>query len=461
MDVSVPSSYAQAASLPLCYRHHPKITAACAPTLTTSSRLVTTTTYVGRYPPLYYLIVGLPTRYVDSGAGIYLMRVLSSLASALLLGLAFAAAMEWSRSRLLLGGIALAATPMVVFLGSVVNPSGLEISASIAVWTSGLVLVMDHASKPPTRLVVAFAVSSCVLELIRGLSPFWLALIVVALVALEPRGCWQLIGRRVVRIAAALTVVVGLLAAAYVDLAGALTITPSGIPISPHATAFTVANMYQAHLSIYVTQVVGDFGWLDTPAPFLVVFVIGVVIAGLIALAVMTSRRRHAAVLIGVIVASIFVPMAIDIKNALQIHNDVWQSRYALPLYVGVPLMAATIAGRSKSLKALHVRRLIISTAWVVAVCQFVCFFIALHRYTVGVNGGLNPFAHVAGSWTPPIPEVVLLGLAALFIALYGWWIVRLDRLRPKDPTEMGSGTGSDPVTAAQIPVAVAPVGPE
>jgi hypothetical protein len=121
MTVRVPASYSEDPILASCYRHRPKTTAKCAPSPTTSDRLVVTTTYVGRYPPLYYVIVGLPTRYLHSGGGIYFMRVLSSLASALLLGLALAVSATWSRSRFVTAGIALAATPMVVFLGGVIK----------------------------------------------------------------------------------------------------------------------------------------------------------------------------------------------------------------------------------------------------------------------------------------------------------------------------------------------------
>ncbi len=149
MAVVVPATFARDGNLATCYRHHPKRNASCAPPMSTSTRLERTTTYVGRYPPLYYLIVGLPTRFLQAGSAVRFMRVLSSLASALLLGLALAVAWRWSRARLLPLAVVLAATPMVIFLGGVVNPSGLEISASIASWTTGLVLIEGRAGSPP------------------------------------------------------------------------------------------------------------------------------------------------------------------------------------------------------------------------------------------------------------------------------------------------------------------------
>jgi hypothetical protein len=207
----------------------------------------------------------------------------------------------------------------------------------------------------------------------------------------------------------------------------------------------TVVNLYETHSSFYVTQVVGVFGWLDTSSPILVVLLVGLVMAGLIWLALATSKKSHAVVLIALLAVAIVLPVVIDVKNSLQLHNDVWQSRYALPLYVGVPLVSASMAGRRKTIRAPYVHRMVIAVAVVVAGCQFVCFFIALHRYTVGIRGGENPFAHVAGSWAPPLPGLVLLALAALWCAAYGWWIVRLARLGAVDQLQTTADTTSDP----------------
>ena len=243
-----------------------------------------------------------------------------------------------------------------------------------------------------------------------------------------------------------------MVATAYIVLAQASDITPSGIPLPAHSTILSVADLFGSHSTGYVTQIIGDFGWLDTPAPFLAVLLIGASIAGLLWLSFATSLRRHAAVLVGLLVIALIVPMVIDIKNALQIHNDVWQSRYAMPLYLGVPLVAAAVSGRSKKLQPSHLRVMIVGAACVVALCQFLCFFVALHRYTMGVRGGLNPLAHGRDVWAPPIPAVVLLVLALLTTGLYGWWIVRLDRSHSPLPSE--------PDVAAASPAPSAPTAP-
>ncbi|HTX63303.1 MAG TPA: DUF2142 domain-containing protein, partial [Acidimicrobiales bacterium] len=59
--VTVPKVFASGDTYPNCFHFHPEVPASCAPRLTTSRRIEHTTTYVGRYPPLYYLVVGLPS----------------------------------------------------------------------------------------------------------------------------------------------------------------------------------------------------------------------------------------------------------------------------------------------------------------------------------------------------------------------------------------------------------------
>ena len=234
------------------------------------------------------------------------------------------------------------------------------------------------------------------------------------------------------KIGAAVVITGGVLATLYILLAQATAITASGIPLSPHATAATVANLYVGRAPFYASQIIGVFGWLDTPAPLLVLLAIGAGIAGVAWLAFTTALRRHSAVLAGVLIASVFVPMAIDIRNALQIHNDVWQSRYAMPLYVGVPLVAAAIAGRSNAIKPTVARRWIVTVAIAVAGSQFVCFFMTLRRYVVGVNGGFNIFQHAHGGWSPPLPAAMCIVAAAVIAALYGWMITSFDQTRPE-----------------------------
>ena len=73
---------------------------------------------------------------------------------------------------------------MTLFLASVVNPSGLEISAGLCLWCSGLVIAFERIDDPPLGLLVVMTTAASVLILTRPISPLWVALTVVILVLL-------------------------------------------------------------------------------------------------------------------------------------------------------------------------------------------------------------------------------------------------------------------------------------
>lgn len=433
--VTVPKSFANDAHLASCYAGRPTVPAGCAPHLANKAYLVTITTYVGRYPPLYYLLVGVPTLLWHTNVAVYAMRWLGALWSALLLGLALAVAAVLSRSKLLVAGVAVAVTPLVMFLASVVNPSGLEIAAAVATWTTGLVLVLEFRRHPPPGLVVACAASASVLVLCRGLSPLWLAAIAATLVALVPGAIASLWQSRPVKVAAAVAAACGVVAVAFIFGAHTLSVLPVGKPLPPHTSRVGTIAAALGRTGAVADQAVGVFGWLDTPSPLAVLAGWWIAVAVVVVAALIGSRRRHVAVLVGLMVLCLVLPTAII---ASQAHKDglVWQARDGMPLYVGIPLVAAAVLRRSRradpepppdsALPAVARRRLLMLVVSGVALAQLVDFAWALRRYTVGLGTTLDPLATVRGGWSPPVPAALLLLGAAAGCAVYGWWLHQL-----------------------------------
>ena len=124
-----------------------------------------------------------------------------------------------------------------------------------------------------------------------------------------------------------------------------------------------------------------------------------------------SARARLSLAVVGLL--SLVAPIAAIVLSARGI-GLVGQGRYFIPLWAGVAVVAAL------SFRA--------PTAWVrrgwwlatllvaaIAVSDAVSFFGGLRRYTVGVHGPLNPLAHVAGGWNPPLPAWSL--DAAFFVA--------------------------------------------
>lgn len=434
--VTVPEAFSDT-NVAACFAGKEEVPAGCQGTISSSGLSVRAMTYVGLYPPLYYAIAGLPTLVWSSGSAIYLIRALSALVAALLYGLALAMMARWSRAPLLVSALGLALTPLVVFLGGVVNPSTLEIAAAAATWTAGLLLVLDHADQPPPGLLAAFAACACVLVLVRGLSLLWMALIVVTLLAVQPKAFWRLIRQPMVQVAGAVVALVALVAAAYVVVAGALSITSSGQPLPAHTSTVSALVLFAKDNPTYARQAVGIFGWLDTPSPLLVFLLAGLAFLVFFLVALATARPRQSLVLLALVAVSFLVPAAVVVPHAVRTLSIDWQARDGLPLYVGLPLLAGAIAGRRLPLRPAALRGLTIAFVSVIVVNQVVDYFWALRRYTVGTFGGLDIFRHVQGGWTPPVPVAVLLGGFVVVALAYGWWLIHLGM-----GIEPGSGSG-------------------
>ncbi len=428
--VTVPKSFA---ALPqsTCYGF-PIFPASTCHGLRGSGRLVKATTYVGRYPPLYYLLVGWPSLAWHTNIAVYLMRLTSALMSSLLLGMALALAAIWSRRRTLVLAVIVIATPMVFIFGSFVNPSGLEMAAATCVWTGGLVLVLERPVRPPPSLVAATSVAAAVMVLTRGLSPFWLGVIGAFLALLAPRSMLTLARNRSVRLGAGLVATASAVAVVYVLWAHSLSVLPIGATFPSRVGTVNLVELTVGHTAIWLAQFVGTLG--SANPPFAVVAAWLVAAATIVLTGMLTSARRHALVLLGVAAASLVVPTAIVVSQARH-DGIVWQARDGYPLYAGLVLLAGAIAGqldrrqpRDTSFLPVGVNhRLTVFVAVVIPAIQFGSLFWAIRRYVVGLGAYVNPLAN-AGGWSPPIPVGVVLVAATLLCAAYGWWITRLNR---------------------------------
>jgi hypothetical protein len=433
--VKVPESFADFA-IPSCYRLSPKMPAGCAAVFGGSGRETTTITYDGRYPPLYYAIVGLPSLAWHTDMAVYLMRLLSGLLCALFLGLALALATVWSASRLLVLAVAVTVTPMVIIFGSVVNPTGLECATAVCLWTGGLILMLDHANDPPPSLIAATASAASVMVLTRGLSPLWLAIIAICLTAAAPRSLPVLLQRQSVRIAIGVVTFASVVAVTYIFWAHSLYETFTGPGVPPGTSDLGVVELALGRTGVLVQQFVGSIGWVETSPPLAVLGLWILAASAIVGLGLLVSQRHHAAL----IVASVVLPTVLMVAQSRTIGFGVWQARDGFPLYAGILLVAGGVAGRNcvptlagssgVQQNGWAIRRLALMVAITVALAQIGLFFWALRRYTVGLGSVVNPLARVADGWSPPIPSIALVIAATIVIIVYGWWITCLRRLQ-------------------------------
>lgn len=427
-DFRVPETFAQGYAQIGCYVGKPSVPASCGPRLHTSGRTVTAASYVGRYPPFYFLVVGLPTLFGSGVWTLYAMRIASAAFCALYLGLAVAVAATWGRSALFALGVGLAATPMALFLAGVVEASGLEVATGIALWSCGVALVLHPEPRPPRTLVALTAFSACSLALVRGLSPFWVALTLVVLAGLAGRErLVALLRQRDVLVGLGVTALVGAFASAWILATGTLDIVPAADVATTRS--LSVAGKVALMLGTIPSQVhemIGLFGWFANFAPGVTVLLWLVAVGILALVASALAGRRGAGALLFATACVVAVPVVIRVATA-QRDGLAWQGRYSLPFAVGVPILAAALVANRAWTK-----RLLVPIGVLLVAAQVPAYALALARRTIGATSplatDLDPFAHVARAWHPPLAPAALDIANAVLICLWAALLVGIGR---------------------------------
>lgn len=426
VDVTVPASVNFTKTYPQCFQFRATIAANCAPAWDTSSAPVVTNTYVGHYPPLYYALVGVGSWFSSQVAGLYLMRLASSLICAAMIALTAYVIARWSRRRAIAAGVAVALTPIVWFLAGSVNPSGFEIVTAICLWTALTVFATDHADRPPPGLVAVIGGAGATLVLVRGLSPLFVIVIAaVVAVVVGPRRLWALRERRDVQVAVGAVVAAGVLAAAWIFTQHTLAIAPDGAKVAPGTSETEIMRMVAHHVRDWIREAVGVLGWLDTPMPRwfydLWYWMIGLLFVG----GLVFAARRAKVALVAIALLSVAIPFVLVVH---QVHSlgIVWQGRDLMPLAVGVPILGAGLWPRSLTPRSLQ-RLIVAGVVALVGLLTMGAFYLNLRRYAVGHAGSRLFFLH-SGGWSPPTGDlatlvvfaVVTVALAALTI----WWVL-------------------------------------
>ena len=408
VDVTVPASINFTKAYPRCFQFRSAVSAACAPEFTKSTTPVVTDTYVGHYPPLYYILVGTGSWFSVHDPGLYLMRLASSLICAVMLALTAYVIARWAKRRALAAGVAVAMTPIVWFLAASVNPSGFEIVTAICLWTSLAVLVADYLDNPPVALVAIVGFTGSVLVLVRGLSPLWMALIgVVIVIAAGPRRAWALVRRRRdIQYAVGAIVVAAVVAAAWIFTQHTLSIAPDGAKVAPGTSEYELMRMVAHHIRDWIKQSVGVLGWLDTPMPHWFYDIWYVMISVLFVGGLVLGWMRARLALIVTAVLSALVPFVLVVRQAHQL-GIVWQGRDLMPMAVGVPILAAGLWSRSRRSRVVQ-RNVSVGLVGVVGVLTMGAFYLNLRRYAVGRAGSRLFFLH-SGGWSPPTGSLLTL----------------------------------------------------
>ncbi|NUU16809.1 DUF2142 domain-containing protein [Cellulomonas humilata] len=429
--VRLPSDFAAALALPNCFAFDRDQPADCQEDLPAAGPEVLVETFAGQYPPLYYALVGWPSLFLSAGPSIVAMRLVSAAISAALLTWAAFRLTTTAGNRAGLWGLGVAITPMCLFLAGTVNPAGLEISAAVAFWAACLVLVSRDGPVSTAALVQA-VVSGALLLNIRATGPVWaLAIVVVALVA-APRGRW----RELLRLPSARWVGVG---AAVAVLASVGWLATHGSVVTTRGLYPQFADLRTAVLGIlgdgflYLQNMIGDFGWLDAPAPPLTFVGWYLALGALLLPAMAAARTGRPRAALGLLVAGVAAaPLILQLPTVVDT-GLIWQGRYALPIAVGIPLLAALVLRVDGTESGEAHRRTARAVVPVLLVAHVAAFWWGSRRYAEGLDGQL-----ITGTpdWSSPIGYLSGIAIYAVVASALAWALWSFYRPAPVESVE-------------------------
>jgi hypothetical protein len=420
-----------------CFKGEPTIPADCAPQIPGPGRLISSDTHSAEYPPLYYYAVGLPLK-IDSGSGgLYGMRIAGDVLVALLLAAAVTCTILYTKRKFLLAGLAVAITGQVLYLGAIINPSGLEIAASICLWTTGSILVTEQWLAPPRGLIAAITASSCVLVLTRSLSPLNVGVIgLLLLLSLSPKKWWNLVRQR--------PFAIGLICLFAATVAALVFLQHhESFRVVPHSDA-EIESLKNSNFSsllagsfnrlrTWMDQSVVIIGWLSFRLADWFYLAWYAAVSTLVIWALIVGRVWHKVVLVLIVAVAILGPCILVATQAPKI-GYVWQGRDGMPLFVGISLFASAMIGAQGRMPRIQrvVGAVIVAGA---LLANLGVLYAVGRRYSVGTKGSVLYF--VDEIWRPVLPSLaIILGAAAATFTLLRYAVLTL--LQPEK-------TGSSP----------------
>lgn len=393
--VDIPQQFGVAQLVPWCFVGKPDVPA-CSQPLETLTPVEDPRTDMGRYPPTGYFFGGLGSLIGATDVSVYLSRFFNALVSSVFFALAIKTWRDINRSPI---SILAAISPGVIFASSVISASALEISAAICMWASSYAW-MKQNSKLNSFSIIA---SGTMLALARPTGPIYL-LITVFLVffSTPPSESFKSFAKR----SKVVMLILGtstLLAAVWQLFIYSHNLDKSYVE-EEMPNLFEIIQQSLNDLTRKIAESIGNFGWLDTPAPTIVIwcFVFFSAIAVFRTWQTMTFRHRTAISVLPLITISMMVYL--NWSTQKYGGNFGVQGRHLTPLIVGIPILGGLNWSPSVSTKKLFL------LTW--SGCIFVSGLIALRRYSVGVKQ-FNFFEMFSKPvWTPP------LGIASSIFAL-------------------------------------------
>lgn len=406
-----------------CYRWQSAETVTCPPT-PVDGTWSDAESYMVRYPPLYYAVIGTVLRAgmhlgLSGAATLVAARVVSGVLGSVLLLLAARALCSRFPAGAALPATLAASSPVAVHLIAAINPNGFEVAAAVAAAAMLVAVRKDVEDGRHVRVSTRVALVSSVVLLAgaRPLSVAWAGLLVLLLI---PRAGSARPLARIGWVAAGALVATLAVAAGWVAYAAAFRGSDAGVGTewgeSPVPTRLLLILLKFGEL---LEDAVAGFGWGETRLPVLLVIVSLVAPVVLVVAQSVGARGRR-------VLAVPAVAFLVLGSGVVAAHSYVaafgWQGRYWLPV-LAASLVLCVPAMQSRALDARGVRRVVLGTAVPLLVVHGCAVLWNMWRYAYGVGYLEGRFPAVAlpmgeAGWEPLGGQGVVVGLAVAGVTL-------------------------------------------
>ena len=371
------------------------------------------------YPPLFHGLAGISSLFFSGLVGAYAMRIWLAIICSLIM--AWAGTLLWIRRPNFwsIGGLITATTPMVVFTFATVNPSGITAALSSAIWAGGLNISLPTNSTMKRASRITFMIAVILFPLLRRDALAWEIVILAILATTLSRARLQELRQDRLIVGSLFVTLANMI---WVWIAWAGTATDSFVSNSAdHGGGSWQAGLGSVYLKIL--ELVGWFGWQDSPMTSETFVLLMCVLAGVITIAALGGHRKEARTTTISFFAMLSAPVIIGAVRFPYV-----QGRYLFPVWMGCMLVAGQALAASK-LPTEFNKRLFRLVVTLLVIIQFVAFAQNLRRYAVGRTGTWKFYQH--SMWHPPMMSnltALVLAFSALLIAvLSGWNIVKTE----------------------------------
>jgi predicted membrane protein DUF2142 len=378
------------------------------------------------YPPAYLLPALALKLSSTTGTAMWASRFLS--AALCLVFLLLAAALVWGGNGWSLLGLLGAVTPMVLFVSSIINPSGLETAAALAA-AAAVLRIARAPARVPGWVWVALGLSGAVTVLAFQAGPaFLLGDMAVGAALLGRSGLRELRARDPRRLGAvAVTLATAVvLWFVYGRVSGA---SHSHFGVHPFLHSLRVGI---TQLGYVLRDAVGNFGSLTVLLPSAARWIWWLLVLGLVAGALWLGNRRERLIMVGVVVLALAFPV-LAYAWVYRYSGFGMQGRQVLPVLMLISLVAGELVYRRLEVARRPKARWVLGAS-VAAVALFQAYAWWYDaRDAAGAPGTLRFYAHA--TWSPPLGWIVWIVVAALgTLALLGCGWLTAGVRRPRAP---------------------------